>query len=152
MDAMMSFKRLSGLTENPSVVLAALSKSPNGLLQASIAHYFDYINYDIIFSPRCCCRLKIGAWAKVVSGDVLTRLRQSSTRRGEFPCRQDYYYFLFPYFFLWRGVPGLQVCEQVICHWASWIFCFLQLFIICSFLDDDGEESSLSSCHLTPHV
>ena len=48
MDSMMSFKRLGSLTQDPSVVLAALSKSSNGLLQAGdkyCSHYFDCVNY-----------------------------------------------------------------------------------------------------------
>ncbi len=35
METMMTFKRLSSLTQDPSVVLMALAKSSNDLLQAS---------------------------------------------------------------------------------------------------------------------
>ena len=37
METMMSFKRLRSLTEDPSVVLTAVAKSPRGLLQASVS-------------------------------------------------------------------------------------------------------------------
>ena len=50
METMMTFKRLRSLTEDPSVVLTAVAKSPRGLLQASVSfsprttHYFDIIH------------------------------------------------------------------------------------------------------------
>ena len=54
METMMTFKRLRSLTQDPSVVLTALAKSPQDLMQVCCQparspararpHYFHYIN------------------------------------------------------------------------------------------------------------
>ena len=82
METMMTFKRLSSLTQDPSVVLTSLSKSPQDLLQASdiaVSHYFNYINYS---------RSKIGAMEEVEFVGIQATRCPNSTKRGELPCRR----------------------------------------------------------------
>lgn len=66
METMMTFKRLSSLTQDPSVVLMALAKSPNDLLQASETCRRFFISSTTFFSRR----LRIGAVAWVELGET----------------------------------------------------------------------------------